>query len=179
MAVRYLRCQIYLRFRFRFRCLVRGWGSKEGILCLFIFDTFLCHVEILLAQLEADEVAFLLDASDGGRSAAHTVVEHRVALVGVGENEPTNQRDRLLRRMKSLTRVFVEVEHVQHLSLTLWQIENAFELFLVLTLFGFQIVEVSVPVHLVDAVAVDKHLTGISSTDVELKRIGSEKVLHP
>ena len=38
----------------------------------------------------------LLDASDGRRAAAHTVVEHRVALVGVGENEIAQQVNGLL-----------------------------------------------------------------------------------
>ena len=38
----------------------------------------------------------LLDASDGGGAAAHTVVEHRVALVGVGENEIAQQVNGLL-----------------------------------------------------------------------------------
>ena len=38
----------------------------------------------------------LLDASDGRRAAAHTVVEHRVALVGVGQNEIAQQVNGLL-----------------------------------------------------------------------------------
>ena len=58
------------------------------MLCL---DTLASLVEILLVELKADEVTTLLDASDGGRAAAHTVVEHRVALVSVGQNEIAQQ----------------------------------------------------------------------------------------
>ena len=76
--------------------------SEERQLSLLSLDASHGLVEVFLVQLEADEVATLLDASDGGRAAAHAVVEHRVALVGVGENEPTNERDRLLRRMKAV-----------------------------------------------------------------------------
>ena len=44
-----------------------------------------------------------LDASDGGRAAAHTVVQHGVALVGVGQNEVAQQVNGLLGGMKSIT----------------------------------------------------------------------------
>lgn len=33
----------------------------------------------------------LLDASDGGRATAHTVVENRVAIVGIGANKVAEQ----------------------------------------------------------------------------------------
>ena len=57
---------------------------KERQLSLLHVDTLASLIEILLVQFKADEVAFLLDASDGGCAAAHAVVQHRVALVGVG-----------------------------------------------------------------------------------------------
>ena len=47
----------------------------------------------------------LLDASDGRRAAAHTVVEHRVALVGVGENEIAQQINGLLGGVNGLPTV--------------------------------------------------------------------------
>ena len=73
-------------------------------------------VEVFLVQLEAGEVAFLLDASDGGCAAAHTVVEHRVALVGVGENEIAQQVNGLLGGVDAvvvyaLTCLAVEVDY--------------------------------------------------------------------
>ena len=39
-------------------------------------------------------------ASDGRRAAAHPVVEHRVALVGVGQNEIAQQVNGLLGGVK-------------------------------------------------------------------------------
>ena len=103
--------------------------SEQRQLCLLCLDALASLVEILLVEFKADEVPTLLDASDGGRTAAHTVVEHRVALVGVGENEPTNQRDRLLRRMKAVG-VFGELQDVAEILLAFWQIERPFVLFL-------------------------------------------------
>ena len=71
-------------------------------------------VEILLIEFKADEVPTLLDASDGGRAAAHTVVEHRVALVGVGENEIAQQVNGLLGGVPSVG-VTIELNDVDRM----------------------------------------------------------------
>ena len=63
------------------------------MLCL---DALASLVEVFLVQFKADEVPTLLDASDGGRAAAHAVVEHRVALVSIGQYEIAQQVNGLL-----------------------------------------------------------------------------------
>ena len=87
---------------------------------MFRFDAFGCFVEIVFVELEADEVAFLFDASHGGGAGADGVVEDGVAWVGVGQNEITDEVKRLLRRMKSLTlcEVTIETQDVCRVSLT-------------------------------------------------------------
>ena len=99
--------------------------SEHRQLSLLCLDASHGLVEVFFRQLEADEVPLLLDARDGGGARAHTVVEHRVALVGVGENEPTNQRDRLLRRMEAVG-VLRKFEDVAERLLAFWEIERPF-----------------------------------------------------
>ena len=77
--------------------------SEERQLRLLCLDAPLCLVEVFFRQLEADEVPLLLDARDGGGARAHTVVQHRVALVGVGQDKVAQQIDGLLGGVESVT----------------------------------------------------------------------------
>ena len=74
--------------------------SEESRLRHFDLKALASLVVILLVELKADEVSLLFNTSNGGCAAAHTVVEHRVALVGVGENELAQQVNGLLGGVK-------------------------------------------------------------------------------
>ena len=65
----------------------RAERSEERQLSAFGINASAGLVVIVLVQLEANEVPLFLDARDGSRSAAHAVVENRVALVAVGSDE--------------------------------------------------------------------------------------------
>ena len=54
---------------------------EECELSALVVDATLCLVEVFFVQLKADEVPTLLDASDGGRAAAHEGVENYVTFV--------------------------------------------------------------------------------------------------
>ena len=71
-------------------------ASEERQLPPLGINALACLVKILFVQLEADKMPLFLDARDGGRSAAHAVVENRVALVAVGADEVPQQVHGLL-----------------------------------------------------------------------------------
>ena len=74
----------------------RAERSEERQLSAFGINALARLVVIVLVQFEANEVPLFLDARDGSRSAAHAVVENRVAFVGIGADEVSQQVHRLL-----------------------------------------------------------------------------------
>ena len=74
----------------------RAERSEERQLSAFGINASASFVEVVLIQFKADVVPLFLDARDGGRSAAHAVVENRVAFVGIGADEVSQQVHRLL-----------------------------------------------------------------------------------
>ena len=67
---------------------------------MFGFDTFASLFVIIFVKFKADKVPLLLDAGNGGSSAAHAVVKDGIALVGVGADEIGKQFDWFLRGMQ-------------------------------------------------------------------------------
>ena len=57
------------------------------------------YVVIPLVKLKTDEIPICIHAGNCGRAAAHTVVKHRIALVGVRPYKIFYQRNGLLRGM--------------------------------------------------------------------------------
>ena len=88
----------------------RAERSEERQLSAFGINASASLVVIVLVQLEANEVPLFLDARDGSRSAAHAIVENRVAFVGIGADEVSQQVHRLLGGVPSvLAMLFAEL----------------------------------------------------------------------
>ena len=80
----------------------RAERSEERQLSAFGINASASLVVIVLVQFEADEVPLLLDARHRRRSAAHAVVENRVAFVGIGADEVSDECHGFLRRMEAV-----------------------------------------------------------------------------
>jgi hypothetical protein len=63
--------------------------SEECELPLFHVDALASLVEVFLVQFKSDKVAFLLDASDGGRAAANEGVENYPPHFGACQYKPS------------------------------------------------------------------------------------------
>ena len=79
------------------------FGLKERQLSAFGINASAGLVVIVLVQFEADEVPLFFDARHRRRSAAHAVVENRVAFVGIGADEVSQQVHRLLGGVKGIS----------------------------------------------------------------------------
>lgn len=72
-------------------------------------DALAGFVVILFVELEADEVPLFFDARDCGRSAAHAIIQNRVAFVAVGADEVAQQVHRLLGGVELLIYIVLAV----------------------------------------------------------------------
>lgn len=63
----------------------------------------LCAIfPVSFMDFKSDEIAASVNTSPCGGAAAHTIIEHQLALVGISLNEVLKQGNRLLRRVDSV-----------------------------------------------------------------------------